>query len=88
MAHGLDRGSTISEPLACPIAMKVAMDRTRSCNHEHDRSEYFNSIATSFANEYFNSIAMRFANEYVARDDARQRGSDGEGRTKTFLPSR
>ncbi len=49
LTHGLDRGSTISEPLARP---KVAMDRTRLCDHEHDRNEYFNSIATSFANEY------------------------------------
>ena len=85
LTHGLDRGSTISEPLARPIATKVAMDRTRSCDHEHDRSEYFNSIATSFANEFltrsrWGSRASRLLATMLASEPG-----NGEGRTKPFV---
>jgi hypothetical protein len=66
LTHGLDRGSTISEPLARPIATNVAMDRTSSCVHEHDRYEF---LRTSML------LATMIANEHRVHDESRERAS-------------
>ena len=83
LTQGLDRGRTISEPVARPIAMKVAMDRTSSCDHEHDRkmsistrSQRWLRKSTSItmrreSHQRESSIATMFANNHFDRDDDR-----------------
>jgi len=74
LTHGLDRGRMISEPFARPIATNVAMDRTSSCDHKHDRKQ----VSQLDRDELF-------AHEYADRELANEPVECDEGRTKTFV---
>ena len=74
LTHGLDRGRTISEPVARPIATNVTMDRTSLCNHEHDRKRVSQLDRDEF-----------FAHKYADRELANDPVECDEGRTKTFV---
>ena len=73
LTHGLDCGSTISEPVACPIATNVAMDRTSSCDYEHDhervsqleRDEFLYTSMLIVSSQTSQLSAMRVARRHL-----------------------